>query len=276
MNQVILIALTASTRITSLGYGLDLSPDVMVEEDGKEFWLSEQKRSFNDSLFDRLSRRDREKLLGHLEFPGDRERIFGRDALVDLAIAEHDLRSWSGPKSLRDDLPPGAEALLSAFQKDEAAEEARKTCLVWAYSAALAGWLAGKFKDAKVSDGAAEFLSEVMFSGPIAMEPEEAVSVIQVIVKESPGDKPMKSILSIHKKTCSLRFQSALRDYYALVEKTTGSSGKARELYLKGVEAYAGEDYRTALFYWKEVLKIDPNHEEAKRGVEKAEKMLER
>lgn len=276
MSQAILIALTAFTKVTNLGYGLDLSPDVMVEEDGREFWLSEQKPSFNDSLFGRLSKRDREKLLGHLRFPGDRERIFGRDALVDLAIAEHDLSSWSGPKSLRNDLSPGAEALISAFQKDKTAEQARKICLAWAYSAALADWLARKFPDAKVSDGAADFLSEVMFSGPIAMGPDEAVSVIQAIVNESPGDKPLKSILSIHKRTCSLRFQSALRDYYVLVEKTTGSSGKARELYLKGIEAYAGEDYRTALFYWKEVLKIDPDHEDAKRGVEKAEKMLER
>ena len=276
MSQVILLALTASVKVVSLGYGLDLSPDAMVEEDGRAFWLSEQKPSFNDSLFRRLSKGDKEKLLGHLRFPGDRERIFGRDALVDLAMADHDLSGWSGPKTLRANLPPGAEALLYAPQRDEAAEKARKTCLVWAYSAALADWLAERFPDAKMSDGAGDFLSEIVFSGPISVKPEEAVSAIRTIADGFPGNKPLKSILDIYRRTCSLRFQSALRDYYALVEKTTGTARKVRELYLKGVEAYAGEDYRTALFYWKEVLKLDPNHEEAKRGVEKAEKLLGR
>ncbi len=270
------ISLFAAVKVVSLGYGLDLSPDVLVEEDGTRFWLSEQKPSRNDSLFDQLSRKDREKLLNHMRFPGDREALFGRDALVSLAVAEHDFNNWSGPKILRDNLPPGAEALLSSFQKDESAEAARKACLAWAYSAALADWLALKLPDAKLSDEAAAFLSDIVFSGPLAMKPDDALSVLKTVAKESPGSKPLKSILSLHRKTCSLRFQSSLRDYYALVEKTAGKSGKVRELYLKGVEAYASEDYRTALFYWKEVLKIDPNHEDAKRGAEKAEKMLGR
>ncbi len=270
------ISLFAAVKIVDLGYGLDLSPDVLIEEDDKQFWLSDQKPSQNNNLFDRLSRKDRGKLLGHIRFPGDREALFGRDALVLLAVAEHDLNNWSGPKILKDNLPPGADALLSSFQKDESAENARKASIAWAYSAALADWLAAKLPDAKVSDAAALFLSDVVFSGPIAMRPDDALSVIKTVAKESPGSKPLKSILSLYRKTCSLRFQSSLKDYYGLIEKTTGKSGRVRELYLKGVEAYASEDYRTALFYWKEVLKIDPNHQDAKRGAEKAEKMLGR
>jgi len=273
---VIIVALTASVKVVDLGYGLDLSPDVMVEEDGRGFWLSEQRPSFNDSVFARLSKRDKEKVLGHIRFPGDRERIFGKNALVELAMAEHELSAWSGPKALRANLPPGAEALLSAFQEDEAAERARKTCLVWAYSAALADWLDGNLPDVKLSDGAGDFLSEIVFSGPVAMRPDEAAALIQKVMKKSPGTRPLRPILSIYRKTCSLRFQSALKDYYALAEKARGSSGRVRDLYLKGVESYANEDYRTALFYWREVLKLDPNHEDAKRGVEKAERMLGR
>ncbi|MGB9590565.1 MAG: hypothetical protein ACPL68_06725, partial [Candidatus Hydrothermia bacterium] len=247
-----------------------------VEKDGKRFWLSEQKPSFNDSIFAELSKKDKEKLLGHIRFPGDREAIFGRDALIPLAMAEHDLNNWSGLKVIKENLPPGAEALILAFQKDGSAESARKACLAWAYSAALAEWLAAKLPEAKLSDEAAGFLSDILFSGPVSMRPDDALSAVKTVVKEFPGSKPLESVLSLYRKTCSLRFQSGLKDYYTLAEKSSGKSRKVRELYLKGVEAYANEDYRTALFYWKEVLKIDPKHEDAKKGAEKAEKMLGR
>ncbi|MEO0179942.1 MAG: hypothetical protein ABIM74_00460 [candidate division WOR-3 bacterium] len=265
------IALFSAVRIITLSYGLDLRPDALAEEGDRRFWLSEQSPHDNDSLFGRLSKRDRERLLNHIRFPGDREALFGKEALVGLAIADHELTNWSGLKSLRENLPPGAEAILSAPQKDQEAENARKACLVWAYSAALADYLAKRLPEAKMGDEAASFLSDVILSGPLSLKPDDAFSVIETIIKESPGNKPLKSALSVYRKTCSLRFQASLRDYYALVEKTTG---RVRELYLKGVEAYANEDYRTALFYWREVLKLDPDHEEAKRGAEKAERML--
>ncbi|MEO0180527.1 MAG: tetratricopeptide repeat protein [candidate division WOR-3 bacterium] len=45
-------------------------------------------------------------------------------------------------------------------------------------------------------------------------------------------------------------------------------------LYLKGVEAYRWEDFATAIYYWERVLELDPNHEKAKRGIERAKKYL--
>lgn len=57
----------------------------------------------------------------------------------------------------------------------------------------------------------------------------------------------------------------------------TGPKANAEEieiLYLKGVEAYRWEDFATAIFYWEKVLELDPNHEKAKRGIERAKKYL--
>jgi len=60
---------------------------------------------------------------------------------------------------------------------------------------------------------------------------------------------------------------------------SSGSSPKASAeeieiLYLKGVEAYRWEDFATAIYYWEKVLELDPNHEKAKRGIERAKKYL--
>ncbi|MGB9590836.1 MAG: hypothetical protein ACPL68_08120, partial [Candidatus Hydrothermia bacterium] len=52
------------------------------------------------------------------------------------------------------------------------------------------------------------------------------------------------------------------------------SSEEIEILYLKGVEAYRWEDFATAIYYWEQVLALDPNHEKAKRGIERAKKYL--
>jgi len=65
-------------------------------------------------------------------------------------------------------------------------------------------------------------------------------------------------------------------------EGTSASSGSGPKasaeeieiLYLKGVEAYRWEDFATAIYYWEKVLELDPNHEKAKRGIERARKYL--
>ncbi len=57
----------------------------------------------------------------------------------------------------------------------------------------------------------------------------------------------------------------------------TGPKASAEDieiLYLKGVEAYRWEDFATAIYYWEQVLALDPNHEKAKRGIERAKKYL--
>ncbi|MEO0248762.1 MAG: hypothetical protein ABIN58_04335 [candidate division WOR-3 bacterium] len=57
----------------------------------------------------------------------------------------------------------------------------------------------------------------------------------------------------------------------------TGPKATAEDieiLYLKGVEAYRWEDFATAIYYWEQVLALDPNHEKAKRGIERAKKYL--
>ena len=43
-----------------------------------------------------------------------------------------------------------------------------------------------------------------------------------------------------------------------------------REYYIRGIEAYAHEDYEEAIFWWEKVLQIDPNFEKARRNIERA------
>ncbi len=57
----------------------------------------------------------------------------------------------------------------------------------------------------------------------------------------------------------------------------TGPKASAEDIeifYLKGVESYRWEDFATAIYYWEKVLELDPSHEKAKRGIERAKKYL--
>lgn len=57
--------------------------------------------------------------------------------------------------------------------------------------------------------------------------------------------------------------------------KETGVSSKdVNDLYMKGVAAYTQEKYQLAVFYWKRVLEIDPNHANAARNVQRAEEKV--
>jgi tetratricopeptide (TPR) repeat protein len=52
-------------------------------------------------------------------------------------------------------------------------------------------------------------------------------------------------------------------------------SGKdVNDLYMKGITAYTQENYQLAVFYWKRVLEIDPNHDNAARNIIRAEEKL--
>jgi tetratricopeptide (TPR) repeat protein len=46
-------------------------------------------------------------------------------------------------------------------------------------------------------------------------------------------------------------------------------------LYLKGLEAYQKGNYAEALFFFQEVLKLDPKNEKALKAVERIRKILE-
>ena len=52
------------------------------------------------------------------------------------------------------------------------------------------------------------------------------------------------------------------------------SDENVSDLYMKGVNAYTEEKYQTAIFYWKRVLELDPNHENARRNISRAEEKL--
>ncbi len=57
-------------------------------------------------------------------------------------------------------------------------------------------------------------------------------------------------------------------------EKPKASPEEIEALYLKGVEAYRWGEYKLAIQYWQEVLKLDPNNEKAKKGIARARKYL--
>jgi len=50
---------------------------------------------------------------------------------------------------------------------------------------------------------------------------------------------------------------------------------KAAELYVQGVEAYTRGDLKSAVATWRRVLEFDPDHRDAKRGIDRANKRLE-
>ena len=48
------------------------------------------------------------------------------------------------------------------------------------------------------------------------------------------------------------------------------------DLYFKGIAAYTNDDFETAMFYWEKVLQFNPEHENAKRNIERARAKLSR
>ncbi len=57
-------------------------------------------------------------------------------------------------------------------------------------------------------------------------------------------------------------------------QKKRASKEDVSDLYMKGVLAYTAGDYKLAIFYWDEVLKINPNHTTAKKNLKRARKKL--
>ncbi len=57
-------------------------------------------------------------------------------------------------------------------------------------------------------------------------------------------------------------------------QKPKASPEEIEALYLKGVEAYRWGEYRLAIQYWQQVLKLDPDNEKAKKGIARARKYL--
>lgn len=46
------------------------------------------------------------------------------------------------------------------------------------------------------------------------------------------------------------------------------------DLYLKGINAYTGNDFKSALLYWNKIAEIDPNYENIARNIDRAKKRL--
>lgn len=66
------------------------------------------------------------------------------------------------------------------------------------------------------------------------------------------------------------------KNYLAKIKSHTSkvSSAELDELYMKGVTAYTQENYQLAIFYWKRVLEIKPDHKNARRNIERAQEKL--
>ena len=47
------------------------------------------------------------------------------------------------------------------------------------------------------------------------------------------------------------------------------------QLYMQGVLAYTKGDYKLALYYWEEVLKIDPDNEKARKNIYRTKEKLQ-
>lgn len=69
---------------------------------------------------------------------------------------------------------------------------------------------------------------------------------------------------------------STAKSYLAKIKsgKKEVSDEDVNELYMKGITVYTQEKYQLAIFYWKRVLDIEPNHANAKRNIERAEEKL--
>lgn len=57
-------------------------------------------------------------------------------------------------------------------------------------------------------------------------------------------------------------------------ETKTASASAITDLYLKGVNAYTREDFKLAISYWERVLELDPQHENAKRNIRRAQEKI--
>jgi len=51
---------------------------------------------------------------------------------------------------------------------------------------------------------------------------------------------------------------------------------KVEDLYVKGMMAFSGKDYKSAYAYWKKVLELDPNHAETRKAVEKLRRLKQK
>ncbi len=49
-----------------------------------------------------------------------------------------------------------------------------------------------------------------------------------------------------------------------------------RQYYINGINAYAKDDFETAIYWWKKILEIDPENEKAKQAIKRAEMHLQK
>ncbi len=61
-----------------------------------------------------------------------------------------------------------------------------------------------------------------------------------------------------------------------LASEKSASKGEIADLYFKGIAAYTNDDFETAILYWEKVLQFDPEHDNARRNIERARAKLSR
>ncbi len=84
-----------------------------------------------------------------------------------------------------------------------------------------------------------------------------------------PENKRAKAILSQAKSRAVAVAKKREEKTKPLVDQK-----KVQELYLLGIQAYVNQDYESAIYYWEQVLKLDPNHEKARKNLQRAKKKL--
>ncbi len=83
------------------------------------------------------------------------------------------------------------------------------------------------------------------------------------------AEKYFRKVLSIDSTN------TTARTYINRISQKMKSSKKdVTDLYMRGVLAYTSGDYKLAIYYWKEVLKINPQHANAKKNIERAREKL--
>ncbi len=59
-----------------------------------------------------------------------------------------------------------------------------------------------------------------------------------------------------------------------ITQKKKTSEKDISDIYMKGVLAYTSGNYKLAIYYWNEVLKINPDHKNAKKNIKRAQEKL--
>lgn len=113
--------------------------------------------------------------------------------------------------------------------------------------------------------------AEIKLNGYKKKESDKLIEEAKTLIrKKKYGDAKLllKSALKIYPKS------KRARELLAKVEKEKAPKESIEDLYIKGINAYVRGQFEMAILYWEKVLEIDPEHERAKRNLERAQAKL--